>query len=154
MPLRKMDFISSVLALAEPVPFTVAILMVKSLIRFVTAIIRRSWACGLPASAPHPRRGASGRVTSAYPMRLSGNAPRRGRSARTGPRPSPSPAPSAAVRPTRRAAGQVARGDLQPPAQLRLRAIGRDGEAVHGTDIEAGIALDAELRGEDGLHVA
>src|ERR1700761_8485138 len=31
MPLRKIDFISSVLALAEPVPFTVAILMTKSL---------------------------------------------------------------------------------------------------------------------------
>src|SRR6516225_1988471 len=33
MPLRKIDFISSVLALAEPVPFTVAILMEKSLTR-------------------------------------------------------------------------------------------------------------------------
>src|SRR4029079_15342273 len=32
MPLRKMDFISRVLALAEPVPFTVAILIAKSLI--------------------------------------------------------------------------------------------------------------------------
>jgi hypothetical protein len=37
MPLRKIDFISSVLALAEPVPFTVAILMVKSLTRVVFA---------------------------------------------------------------------------------------------------------------------
>src|ERR1700742_2949041 len=33
MPLRKIDFISSELALAEPVPFTVAILMTKSLMR-------------------------------------------------------------------------------------------------------------------------
>ena len=33
MPLLKIDFMSSVLALAEPVPFTVAILMVKSLTR-------------------------------------------------------------------------------------------------------------------------
>src|ERR1700683_3250549 len=33
MPLRKIDFMSSVLALAEPVPFTVAILMEKSLTR-------------------------------------------------------------------------------------------------------------------------
>src|SRR6266446_9209966 len=33
MPLRKMDFISRLLALAEPVPFTVAILMAKSLMR-------------------------------------------------------------------------------------------------------------------------
>src|ERR1700683_109039 len=31
MPLLKIDFMSSVLELAEPVPFTVAILMVKSL---------------------------------------------------------------------------------------------------------------------------
>src|SRR5580704_7426680 len=35
MPLLKIDFMSSVLALAEPVPFTVAILMVKSLMRAV-----------------------------------------------------------------------------------------------------------------------
>src|ERR1700685_3175810 len=33
MPLLKIDFMSSVLALAEPVPFTVAILMEKSLTR-------------------------------------------------------------------------------------------------------------------------
>ncbi len=33
MPFRKIDFISSVLALAEPVPLTVAILMTKSLTR-------------------------------------------------------------------------------------------------------------------------
>src|SRR6185312_15154555 len=38
MPLRKMDFISSVLALAEPVPLTVAILIVKSLIRLVVTL--------------------------------------------------------------------------------------------------------------------
>src|ERR1700704_7124996 len=37
MPLRKIDFISSELALAEPVPFTVAILMTKSLIRAAVA---------------------------------------------------------------------------------------------------------------------
>src|SRR5690242_20859564 len=32
MPLRKMDFMSSVFALAEPVPFTVAILIAKLLV--------------------------------------------------------------------------------------------------------------------------
>jgi len=37
MPLRKIDFISRLLALAEPVPFTVAILMTKSLIRVAVA---------------------------------------------------------------------------------------------------------------------
>jgi hypothetical protein len=35
MPLRKIDFMSSVLALAEPVPLTVAILIAKSLMREV-----------------------------------------------------------------------------------------------------------------------
>src|SRR5579872_1806005 len=40
MPLRKMDFISSVLALAEPVPFTVAIFMVKSFVRLVVTVGR------------------------------------------------------------------------------------------------------------------
>src|SRR6516165_178007 len=43
MPLRKIDFISSVLALAEPVPFTVAILMVKSLLRVRLAFDMMSW---------------------------------------------------------------------------------------------------------------
>ncbi len=36
MPLRKMLFMSSVLALAEPVPFTVAILIAKS---FVLSVV-------------------------------------------------------------------------------------------------------------------
>jgi hypothetical protein len=38
MPLLKIDFISSVLALAEPVPFTVAILIAKSLTRLSTVL--------------------------------------------------------------------------------------------------------------------
>src|SRR5512146_1477507 len=45
MPLLKMDFISSVLALAEPVPFTVAILIVKSLTRWVTGVSERLSDC-------------------------------------------------------------------------------------------------------------
>src|SRR5581483_366203 len=52
MPLLKMDFMSSVLALAEPVPFTVAILMVKSLILSVVTL-------GHPSAAqnsPWPER--------------------------------------------------------------------------------------------------
>src|SRR5215469_17007235 len=39
MPLRNSDFISSVLALAEPVPLTVAILIEKSLIRAARAAV-------------------------------------------------------------------------------------------------------------------
>src|SRR3984957_602073 len=42
MPLLKIDFMSRVLALAEPVPLTVAILMVKSLTRLVAV-----WVIGL-----------------------------------------------------------------------------------------------------------
>jgi hypothetical protein len=41
MPLRKIDFISSVFALADPVPLTVAILMAKSLTREGAALIER-----------------------------------------------------------------------------------------------------------------
>src|SRR5579863_7406581 len=37
MPMRKMAFMSRPLALAEPVPFTLAILMTKSLTRLVMA---------------------------------------------------------------------------------------------------------------------
>src|SRR5687768_13805099 len=56
MPLRKMAFISSALALAEPVPFTVAILIAKSftlsvmaqalLGSFAAAAAASSLACG------------------------------------------------------------------------------------------------------------
>src|SRR5580704_4238996 len=45
-------------------------------------------------------------------------------------------------------------GRRQSRTQIRLRAILRDGEAIHRTDVDAGIALDAELRGKDRLHVA
>jgi hypothetical protein len=51
MPLLKIDFMSSVLALAEPVPFTVAILMVKSLTRLV-AVWVIGWLCFLDAPLP------------------------------------------------------------------------------------------------------
>src|SRR5882762_4783006 len=71
MPLRKIDFISSVLALAEPVPFTVAILMVNSLMRVVFAgdivVSRQSWVCAPRASGPRPRPAASAVPTSACP---------------------------------------------------------------------------------------
>src|SRR2546421_10498620 len=42
----------------------------------------------------------------------------------------------------------------QPPAQLGFRAVLREGDAVHRTDIDASIALDAFGPFEDGLHVA
>jgi len=91
--LLKIDFISSVLALAEPVPLTVAILMTKSLIEvggvvgIAFARFRRSWAGG-PARRPARRRPAgSARWTSACPRRPSDSARRTDHSARTDPRP-------------------------------------------------------------------
>src|SRR5580700_6493096 len=43
---------------------------------------------------------------------------------------------------------------LQPGAQIGFFAVGGKGDAVHRADVDAGIALDAELAGEDGLDVA
>ena len=43
---------------------------------------------------------------------------------------------------------------LEPLAQIRFLAVRREGDAVHRADIDAGIAFDAELRGEHRLHVA
>src|SRR6202049_3437733 len=42
----------------------------------------------------------------------------------------------------------------QAAAPLRPRAVLRDGEAIDRTNVDAGIALDAELRREYRLHVA
>ena len=49
--------------------------------------------------------------------------------------------------------GVESRGS-QACAQLPLLAIARERDAVHGADVDAGVALDAQLRGEDRLHVA
>src|SRR5437879_415502 len=110
-----MDFISRLLALAEPVPFTVAILMAKSLMRVaVDAGIgglalwgrraRPSLQCVRRSRVPAPaarvlrrRRAANARRTSACPTRRSDNVQRTGRSERIDLRPSPSRAVSAAA---------------------------------------------------------
>src|SRR5690349_8393662 len=51
--------------------------------------------------------------------------------------------------------GQVGGRRLQPPAQvaLLLRVVG-EGDAVHRADVDAGVALDAQLVGEHRLDVA
>src|SRR5262245_38918446 len=64
MPLRKMDFISSVLALAEPVPFTVAILIAKSL---TLSVIASSWD-GKLRRLGHLRGGGRGFVLGTGPL--------------------------------------------------------------------------------------
>src|SRR5437762_1541358 len=49
---------------------------------------------------------------------------------------------------------EVHRRRLELPAQIRLFGVGRKDDAVHRADVDAGVALDAERAGEDGLHVA
>src|SRR5215471_6374847 len=50
--------------------------------------------------------------------------------------------------------GEVARRRSQASAQLLLLAVGRKGDAIHRTDVHAGIALDAQLWREHRLHIA
>ena len=50
--------------------------------------------------------------------------------------------------------GEVRRRRLQARAQIGFLAVLREGDAVHRADVDAGVALDAELAGEHGLHVA
>ncbi len=45
-------------------------------------------------------------------------------------------------------------GAVKRARSSRLRAVRRDGEAIDRTDVDAGVALDAQLRGEHRLHVA
>ena len=45
-------------------------------------------------------------------------------------------------------------GALQPRAQVGFLAVRGEGDAVHRADVDAGVALDAQLAGEDRLHVA
>src|SRR5579859_5515724 len=98
MPLLKMAFISRVLALAEPVPLTVAILIAKSLIRCLTVVGLMRFSVPWPTERGlHPPRAASARRISAYPTRRWGSAPRTAHSEHTGLHPSPSPVRSAAA---------------------------------------------------------
>ena len=45
-------------------------------------------------------------------------------------------------------------GRLEPLPQILFLAILRERDAVHRTDVDAGVAFDAERRGEHRLHVA
>src|SRR5580698_886334 len=50
--------------------------------------------------------------------------------------------------------GEIQRRRFQARAQIGLVAVAGHGETIDRTDVDAGIALDAQLRGEHGLHVA
>ena len=49
---------------------------------------------------------------------------------------------------------EIVRRRVQPRAQIGFLAVRREGDAVHRADVDAGVALDAELRREHRLHVA
>src|SRR5688572_8435925 len=49
---------------------------------------------------------------------------------------------------------EVLRRSVEPRTQVLLVAVLREGDAVHRADVDAGIALDAQLVGEHRLHVA
>src|SRR5215472_17624724 len=136
MPLRKIDFISSVLLLPEPVPFTVAILMVKSLMRARVAfdmVLRPSGNLRLA------RLERAGLVGGERPMQLGLLHVPGGRRAALGAQPTVHAqvlvlhhhAPG--LRQPRRYVerlGEVVRRRLQALAQLGLRTVVSDGEAV------------------------
>src|SRR5688572_33280114 len=48
----------------------------------------------------------------------------------------------------------VERGCAEPLPEMLLGAVDREGDAVGRADVGAGIAFDAEVLGEDRLHVA
>src|SRR5580658_4785756 len=49
---------------------------------------------------------------------------------------------------------EILRRRLQSLTQIDFLAIGREGDAIHRADVDAGVALDTELIGEDGLGIA
>ena len=50
--------------------------------------------------------------------------------------------------------GEVRRRRLEARAQFCFVAVLGERDAVHRADVDAGIAFDAELAGEHGLHIA
>src|SRR6266849_10176333 len=49
---------------------------------------------------------------------------------------------------------EVEGGGHQTAAELFFAAVFGEGNAVHRADVDAGVAFDAQLAGEYGLHVA
>src|SRR5579871_1311575 len=144
--MRKMVFMMSELALADPVPFTLANLTTKSLTRsgaltelgMDVLIGRRRYGKGGFLHVPRRRRAALGAQTAvhAHVLVLEHDAPglRQGRGDEQG-------------------LLWILRGRLETAAQLRFAAVRCDGQAVDRADVDAGIALDAQLRAEHRLHV-
>src|SRR5580704_18599687 len=148
MPPRKMDFMSSVLALADPVPLTVAILMQKSLTRVVLDALMWTSLTGRLRSGNLGvlRLEDAGLVDGVRPMQLRLlHVPRRCRAALRA-----QPAMHAQVfvlhhdapglRQARRDVErlrQVLGRRLEALAQLALRAVVGNGETVDRADVDA-----------------
>src|SRR5512139_784418 len=154
-PMRMMDLAKSVLAEAEPEPFTFANLTTKSLTAWIFFMMGflRGLARGGAVAAPRPRVGELEEVLLHVPG--AGRAALRAHPAVQAHvlvlgHDAPGLEPRADVEVLR----GVARRGAEPRAHLRLLAVGGEGDAVHGADVHAGVALDAQLRGEHGLHVA
>src|SRR5258708_4694864 len=146
--MRKIAFMTSELALAEPVPLTLANFTTKSFTRLALAIrpgMRRP---------PHRWRAECGWSTSACPRPRSGSVPRTNRMHTDVLVLDHDP------RRLRQRCRDIQRLRViggrrgQAAAQNVLRAVLRDGEAIDRADVDAGIALDAQLRREHRLDVA
>ena len=147
--MRKMAFMISEFALADPVPLTFANLTTKSFTRSRRSASR----FGMSRSHP-PHRGiliVDFCMSQAAVGQRSAHKPQctHTSSSLTMTR----PVCGSALDTYSACCGLVGRR-LEPRAQLGFGAVRRDGEAVDGADVDAGIAFDAELRGEHRLHVA
>ena len=156
-PMRMIAFANSVLAEAEPEPFTLANLTTKSLTASMLFVIhgrlrppcagRRCFAASRPGvrhldegllHVPRPGRAAlRAQAAVQADVLVLGHDPS-------------GLEPGAHVEVLR----GVARGGAEARAHLGLLAVGGEGDAVHRADVHAGVALDAQLRREHRLHVA
>src|ERR1039457_4761617 len=153
-PIRKIERISRLLALDEPVPLTLARFNAKSF-----TLDRLFSKCSAATSGRHRDRGGHGERDQQLEFL---HVPRGGRAALGA---------EAAVdtevlvldhhAPGLRQRGghiqrlvEVLRGGHQPRAKIGLITVLGDGQALHGADVDARVALDAQRRLEDSLDVA
>src|SRR4051812_21473143 len=140
-PMRRIDFANSSFALAEPEPFTFANLTTKAL----TDSIRLAMSGGLLVIRPARRPGV--RQVEQELLHVPG-----ARRAALGAQPAVQAhvlvlhhhAPGLQLPRHVQVLRQVLRRRVQPRAQVRLLAVGRERDAVHRADIDAGVALDAQ----------
>ena len=147
--MRKIAFMISELALADPVPLTLANFTTKSFTRLASAI-----RLGMH-EPPHRSRAECRMVdfcmSQAAVGQRSAHSPQ---CTQTSSSLTMTRAVCGSAAETYSACDRIGGRRRQAGAQFGLRAVLRDGEAIDRTDVDAGIALDAQLRGEHRLHVA